>query len=58
MTYSLQRAIAKMITELGMISWEISISTDIGQQLTNSCIFFRRVQSNESGKVVNLWTIS
>ena len=38
-----QRALAKIISELENISWQISVNTDIGQQMTNSCIFFRKV---------------
>ena len=45
-----QRALAKIISEMENISWQISVNTDIGQQMTNSCLFFRKVEVTDQAE--------
>ena len=51
-----QRALAKIISELANISWQIVVNTDIG---TNSCLFFKKVVvTDQSPRDGDIFTFS
>ena len=46
-----QRALARILVELEVISWQISVNTDdIGHRSSNSCIYFRKLDLTDQEK--------